>query len=335
MDYVKIRKYYVQVKDFLLGNANREFLTFLFFLLISSAFWLLQALNETYEVEISVPLNQVNVPKNVVITSELPEELKVVVRDKGTVLSRYLYGVEVPPVDVDYNTYDTGLPSGHVLVDMSTIQKRVQSQFLASTQIVSIKPDTLEYFFNRGASKRVPVKYIGVVSSEPEYYIKSVTFSPDSVDIFAPPTVLDTITAAYVVTSNYTELSSAHHSTEELRNVRGGKFIPDAVEMNVEVDMFTEKTVEVPIVGTNFPGNKILRTFPSKAKVVFRVGMSRFKDISEDDFVISVPYDEVLSNKSKKLKLNLQSYPQDVTNIRILPQEVDYLLEQLQDDVES
>lgn len=335
MDYVKIRKYYVQVKDFLLGNANREFLTFLIFLLISSAFWLLQALNETYEVEISVPLNQVNVPKNVVITSELPQELKVVVRDKGTVLSRYLYGVEVPPVDVDYNTYDTGLPSGHVLVDMSTIQKRVQSQFLASTQIVSIKPDTLEYFFNRGASKRVPVKYIGVVSSEPEYYIKSVTFSPDSVDIFAPPTVLDTITAAYVVTSNYTELSSAHHSTEGLRNVRGGKFIPDAVEMNVEVDMFTEKTVEVPIVGTNFPENKILRTFPSKAKVVFRVGMSRFKEISEDDFVISVPYDEVLSNKSKKLKLNLQSYPQDVTNIRILPQEVDYLLEQLQDDVES
>ena len=117
--------------------------------------------------------------------------------------------------------------------------------------------------------------------------------------------------------------------------MRGGKFIPDAVEMNVEVDMFTEKTVEVPIVGTNFPGNKILRTFPSKAKVVFRVGMSRFKGISKDDFVISVPYDEVISNKAKKLKLNLQSYPQDVTNIRILPQEVDYLLEQLQDDVES
>ena len=64
-----------------------------------------------------------------------------------------------------------------------------------------------------------------------------------------------------------------------LRPVRGAKFIPDQVEMNVMIDLYTEKTVEVPVFGVNFPGSKDLRTFPSKVKVTFRVGMSRFKEI--------------------------------------------------------
>ena len=62
-----------------------------------------------------------------------------------------------------------------------------------------------------------------------------------------------------------------------LRPVRRAKFIPDQVEMNVMIDLYTEKTVEVPVFGVNFPGSKDLRTFPSKVKVTFRVGMSRFK----------------------------------------------------------
>ena len=36
------------VRNFLLGKTNREFLVFVFFLVISSIFWLLTTLNETY-----------------------------------------------------------------------------------------------------------------------------------------------------------------------------------------------------------------------------------------------------------------------------------------------
>ena len=68
------------------------FLYFLFFFFVSAAFWLLQSLNETFDVELKVPLKLENVPSDVVITSDLPSDLNVMVRDKGTVLvSLYLW----------------------------------------------------------------------------------------------------------------------------------------------------------------------------------------------------------------------------------------------------
>ena len=58
------------VRGFLFTLVNKEFLIFLFFLLLSGIFWLLMTLNETYEMEFRIPIKVVNIPKNVVLTSE-------------------------------------------------------------------------------------------------------------------------------------------------------------------------------------------------------------------------------------------------------------------------
>ena len=50
------------VRNFLFSSVNKEFLIFLFFLFLSSVFWLMMTLNETYEKEISVPVRLVGVP---------------------------------------------------------------------------------------------------------------------------------------------------------------------------------------------------------------------------------------------------------------------------------
>lgn len=77
-----------------------------------------------------------------------------------------------------------------------------------------------------------------------------------------------------------------------------------------------------------------MRTFPSKVKVTFRVGMSRFKEITADDFVLAVTYEELMKNRSPKIQLHLKSMPSGVSNVRIDPSEVDYLIEQVQEENE-
>ena len=59
------------------------------------------------------------------------------------------------------------------------------------------------------------------------------------------------------------------------------------------VDIYTEKTVEVPLHGINFPADKALRAFPSKVQITFQVGLKRFRSIKADDFVINVSYEEL------------------------------------------
>lgn len=189
-------------------------------------------------------------------------------------------------------------------------------------------------FFNKGARKKVPVKLAGVVETSPEYYLQRVEFTPDSVEVLAPSAILDTITEAFITPVYFSDLSANEKTISMLRPVRGAKFIPDQVEMNVMIDLYTEKTVEVPVFGVNFPGSKDLRTFPSKVKVTFRVGMSRFKEITADDFVLAVTYEELMKNRSPKIQLHLKSMPSGVSNVRIDPSEVDYLIEQVQEENE-
>ena len=75
-----------KIRGFLFTLVNKEFLIFLFFLLLSGIFWLLMTLNETYEMEFKIPVKVVNIPKNVVLTSDETDTAKVTLRDKGLVL---------------------------------------------------------------------------------------------------------------------------------------------------------------------------------------------------------------------------------------------------------
>ena len=79
----RLTQIYKMVRNFLFSSANREFLTFFFFFILSSLFWLMMTLNENYEKEICVPVRLTNVPRNVVVTTEIEDSLRVTVRDKG------------------------------------------------------------------------------------------------------------------------------------------------------------------------------------------------------------------------------------------------------------
>ena len=100
--YLKISR---EVKDFLLSDKSREFFIFLFFFFVAGGFWLLQTLNNDYEADFSIPVRLKGVPNNVVITSEPASELRIKVKDKGTVLLNYMLGKSFYPVILDYADY--------------------------------------------------------------------------------------------------------------------------------------------------------------------------------------------------------------------------------------
>lgn len=318
----------IKIKDFLLGRKNREFLIFLFFFALSAVFWLLQTLNETFETEVVVPLKLNNVPSNLIITSDLPDELHVTVQDKGSILMKYLYGQPLTPVTVDYKNYDFGGMAGRVQVQEAEVRRAIAAQLFSSTRIQSIKPDTLEFFYNRGLKKKVPVLISGVIEPAQQYYLRHVVAKPDSVVVFAPSSILDTLQAAYTQNFYQAGLVESKNLQIPVRPIRGAKFIPDVLDVQIDVDIYTEKTVEVPLVGVNFPADKDLRTFPSKVKVTFKVGSKSYKSITADDFVLVISYEELINNESSKIPLHLKSIPEGVSSVRIHPSEVDYLLEQ-------
>ena len=315
-----------KIKDFLLAKKSREFLIFLFFMFVSFSFWLLQVLNDDYETEYTVSLRMKDVPDNVVLTSELPSNMKITLKDRGTVLVNYSWGQGLLPLTLDFTEYsDKG---NQVRIPSMSLAKKISAQLSQSTKLVAIKPDTLEFIYTKGAAKTVPVKLCGTITPERQYYVSDTIFSPDSVRVYAPKAILDTITAAYTKTVDFEGVSDTVRKRVSIAPVKGARFIPDYSDLTLKVDVYAEKTVDVPVVGVNFPHDKVLRTFPSKVKVTFQIGLSRFMEVDADDFQVVVDYNDLQNEGGDKCRLQLKEMPKGVNHVRVNPKDMDYIIEQ-------
>lgn len=305
---------------------NKQFLVFLFFLGLAGVFWLTITLNETYERELKVPVQIVGVPKNVVLTSPTVDTIRATVRDKGWVIVSYLFGERMPAISFNYKNYDRGNGAG--IISNSDIKRLLDQQLEISTTITSVKPDRLEFFYNNGERKRVPVRWTGRVIPEHLYYISQVNYWPDSVDVYTSPEKLDSIRVVYTEPLNYVGFRDTLTVGSRLSHANDVKVVPERVQIEFYTDVLTEESIDgVPVQCLNMPVGKVLRTFPAKVKVRFVAGASRIRLFRPEDFIVVADYREIYQNPSDKCNLYLQSAPHGVSRATLETKQVDYLIE--------
>ena len=93
-----------KIKTLLRQQRWKEVLIFFFFVLLSMGFWMLQSLQQDYEIELSIPVRYKNVPTNIAFSDTLPNSIKVKVRDKGSVLLNYSLGRTFLPIEPSLNS---------------------------------------------------------------------------------------------------------------------------------------------------------------------------------------------------------------------------------------
>ena len=315
------------VGNFLFSSLNKEFLIFLFFLLLSGAFWLMMALNETYEEELKVPVRLVGMPRNAVTTDEPADTVKVTVRDKGFTLVTYKYGHWFRPLTFKFATY-ANEDQGHGAIPAADIIKQVQSQLYGSSKLLSVKPEKLDFYFTYGASKKIPIRFRGKISTSKSYYLAHTEFSPMMVTAYANKKVLDELKYVEIEPFNYRNLQDTIHQNVRLQKIRGVKLVPSTVRLSVYPDVLTEESIEVPVSAVNMPAGMVLRTFPSRVTVRFTIGASQFRMIRPEQFNVVVDYQTLAENPSDKCTLQLRSVPSSVSKAKLELDKVDYLLEQ-------
>jgi len=324
---VSFKSLYKTIRNFLFSNVNKQFLTFLFFLLLSGIFWLTITLNETYEREVKVPVEVVGIPKNVVLTSPAVDTVRARIRDKGWMIVAYLYGQRLPTINLNYKNYDRG--NGGGIVSSSDIKRLLEQQLEISTTVTTVKPDRLEFFYNNGERKRVPIRWTGRVIPEHLYFISQVNYMPDSVDVYASPEKLDSIRAVYTEPLNYVGFRDTLVVSCRLSHAHDVKVVPERIQVEFFTDVLTEEHIDgVPIQCLNLPKGKVLRTFPTKVKVHFVAGASQIKYLRPEDFIIVADYREISQNPSEKCNIYLQSVPHGISRATLDTKQVDYLIEE-------
>lgn len=314
-----------KVKTVLILLRSKSFLTFLFFLTLSTAFWCFEAFKEVNTVEISVPLRLTNVPENVVVTTELPKDVRITLRDKNSSLFFYRYFQTMAPVKIDFSHYAN--PSCHVRLPKEDVRRGLKSNFETSTELLGLRPDTLEYFYSYGTSKTVDTRLQGKLAPADGYYIVRQELHPALATVYATERQLDTISAALTLPYYHTDLTESFSTQIYLQDVKGAKFLPDTVRLSVEVDRLVEKTLALPVHPLNFPEDVRLRTFPMKVNVTFQVGMKEFRNVTEADFKLVLDANDLTDATANTCAVRIVEQPAAAFRLRLSQSEVEFLIE--------
>ena len=323
---MKIRGILRFLKRFLFSKTNKELVVFLFFLALSGVFWLITTLNEVYEREFAIPVSVVGIPKNAVLTSDETDTVRMTIRDKGITLLGYMYGDIIKKANINFKTYSK--PNGTGVISASELQKLVYQQLASGSRITSVKPDKMEFFYNYGAKKTVPVRWSGRVIPEELYFISRVAYQPDSVTIYASREKLDSINLVYTEQLNYANFRDTLTANCHLAKMKGVKMIPEHVKVTFCTDVLTEERIEgVPIKAINMPVGKNLRTFPAKVSISFVTGVSVYRNLKPTDFTVVADYNEIIDHPTEKCRIYLRNVPRGISRARLETNSVDYLIE--------
>lgn len=318
------------VKKFNIKN-DRKLVIYLVCVGIASVFWLLNALEKEYTVELSFPVRYTNLPKNKILINEPPSHFTLDVQSYGFTLLRYKLSVAFSPLVFNVNEY-----GGSTMTDSSRsnyafssrqFRNRIADQLSNELNITGIHPDTIYFKFDQivTQTKRV-VPAVAILLKKQHYLYDDIKVKPDSVRAHGPKSILDTLTEVKTVAQQYKDLDQVTKRNVPLQDIKKIDFSPKRVAITIPVEEYTEKDFFVPISVDGLPDSIQVNLFPSEVNLSFMIGLSRFSDISPKDFTASVSYEDI-KNKKDYLPVSLTTVPPNLKSVSYLPLRIEYLIE--------
>jgi len=311
-----------KIKRFL---STKDFLVFLLFLGISTALWALQALRKNYETTVEMPITYVNLPKDYIITNDLPDHLKLTIEGKGSNLVRYRYGRVLSPLQVDMEEVVKGRRKVATTSFLGQIHKQIKSE----TNIRRIYPDSILYVLEKQKKKMVHVALDAEIELEQQYTLSdSIRITPSNITAYGPQSELsklDTIHTEQLVLNNVKDTVKKSINLRQIRNVR---YSDSTITVTIPSEKFTEKSIQMPISIKNVPSNYTLRIFPSSTTINYQVGLSSYEKVDASSFSLYVDFKEAKKNGKDKLKVKFSKKSTKAFNIKLKPESIDYIIEE-------
>jgi hypothetical protein len=321
----KVTQFLKRMKAFLI---SRDALIFLFFLICSSLFWFTITLNKTYELNVNLPIEYINVPPEIEFTTELPEYFSVKLKDKGTSMITYQYK-KFEPVIIDFNEYSVYSNSNSWSIPTnSLIEDAIKVQINQSTLILDYFPDEIVIEKKLLDSKRVPVKSLLNLNFKKQFFLcDTITTSPDSITLYGYKEILDTLHCVYTEEYTSKELNDTLSAILPLNIPNHCKANPSKVNIIAPVEFYTESDIDLSIRIKNLPNNIVVKTIPEKLNVRFLVGLSKYKEIRPSDFILSLDYEVLRESNSNSEIVTLESYPAYIKQPYLKENKVKWLIE--------
>ncbi|RYD89425.1 MAG: YbbR-like domain-containing protein, partial [Sphingobacteriales bacterium] len=230
--------------------------------------------------------------------------------------------------------------SPNINVDLQALDKRnyvvlsLQLRNINRTQeptrqILSFDPDTLYFDFSNRRIKRVPVTLVKNIKYKQQYAQSAdVVIKPDYVTVTGPAEVLSGITSWKTDTLALNDINEPVNTQLKMQPVKEGNMsvYPKAVQVNIPVDEFTEKTLQIPVKLINNRNYYDVKVFPQKVKVTFVTSLTDYPDINESFFEANADLDLWQTKGYSVLPVKLKRLPPYCRIVKIEPANVDFII---------
>ncbi len=303
--------------------------TFLVFVAIAFFFWTVQTAREESASEFIVKLYIEDQPQDMVFTTHVPKELKVTISDTYSRLSNYRLNNRLDSLSVNFERYADVL--GNFRISAAELQSLLMSGLESTTRVVVVSPSLIDARFAQTEGRKFPVRVSGTYTAADNHRMRPLRVEPDSIIINAPAAVLDTMKMVYAVSKGRLELTDTLSEVLALELPIGVKATPSKVKVTVPVAQYVEKTLgQVEVQAVNEPANRRLIIFPYSVSLTCLVDFERYRDISPDDFVVSVNYDSITSKEREgtlPITVRYVGPPEIVSHVQITPKTAEYVIE--------
>jgi hypothetical protein len=302
-------------------------LVFFTFILLAFVFWLLIYYQQKFEVELYAPIHYKNIPSNIVLSDSVPDKISLKIQDKGIALLNYFFRKEKNVIEIDLEDISSG--ENPYVIEHEMLSDIIYEHLSAMTQLTSFEPEQIVVNYFPLKSKNLPVVLTGNVDPAPGYFfVNDLTINPSTIVVYGSPQVLDKLHAINTKQFKQTAIDKKLDVSLDLQIPQGVRLSTHKVQLTAEVEAYTEKTFELPVVSHNLPANLYVRFFPSSVELVCQVALSKYSQLTEKELEISIDYNQLEQNKNALIPLTLSKKPKDLINYRMVPERVEYLIEQ-------
>lgn len=310
-----------------MNKSKRPILTFLVFLVLSTALWLLIKLSENYTTQTTFRVQLEDMPAEKWISS--PEQtVKLSMNTDGfhtlklEMIREAKRMVVIPLSEVPYrlengNTYS---------FSNQYVAEKIADLLDINASDITMNETRIYFNMEQLKSKVVPIKLRSDIKTQRQYGVYGIPIlEPSSATIYGPQEIIDTITTVKTqwlsrsgVNQNLTEivpldlLNGAIHSNTE------------SVNVSIEVVKFTEADLKVPIP---VPDSLRLRLFPDEMTVKYLVAIKDFASVVPENFRVELNHDQ-LRTLQPLLDVKLVVWPQHIQILETSPDKVEYIIVQ-------
>jgi hypothetical protein len=312
-------------------KVDRRLFIFSFFLIISTIFWFLSALNKEYTSSIIYPVRFQSFPDDKILVGELPKSLTLAVNAYGFKLLHYKLS-PLRPIFIDVNApYLTPIRKGdttNYFIHTAVVKHEIARQLSPDVQIKGIQPDSIIFQFTNIIGKKVAIRPDIIIEFEKQYMQKGkMIIKPDSITIWGPQTIIDTMEYIKTEQINLFGINSSIKRKLGFLSNKNIKIYEKEVNIEIPVEKFTESSLKINIEVINLPDTLILRTFPSEVEVTYLVGLSDFDKVRIDQFRAIADFEDIDKNLSNRLRIQLVKFPKDIKSVKTHPTKIEYIIE--------